>query len=120
MVVAETVKFGETISVLNELIVNECRLAVFALTVTVLLPSIVTSSPVPGTLAPEDPPDVADQVAVLFQLPVATEKRVAASVMKLIIKINKIPNPIFFNPKIFPTCFKESSEVFLFLIVALL
>jgi len=48
------------------------------LTVTVNPPSIVTTSPATGKLAPLAPPEVADQTAVLFQLPVATEKRFAA------------------------------------------
>jgi len=44
-----------------------------AVTVTVTGPfTNMTSSKIPGTEAPGAPPDVADQVAVLFQFPVAT------------------------------------------------
>ena len=45
----------------------------FAVTVTVWPPSIVTVSPATGALAPAAPPELADQVVVAFQLPVATE-----------------------------------------------
>ena len=48
-------------------------LAVLTLRVTVKPPSITTTSPTAGTEAPGAPPDVADQVAVLPQMPVATE-----------------------------------------------
>ena len=42
-------------------------------TVTILFPSIYTTSPATGKLAPDAPPEFADHTAVLFQLPVATE-----------------------------------------------
>ena len=44
-----------------------------ASTVTVNPPSTKTLSPATGTLAPGTPPEVADQVEVAFQFPVATE-----------------------------------------------
>jgi hypothetical protein len=47
------------------------------LIVTLSPPSIITTSPATGTLAPEAPPDEDDQVEVEFQLPVATEYRLA-------------------------------------------
>ncbi len=75
MVVAETVNPAAVESVLPELIVNEERAAVLTSRVTVNPPSMVTAVPAPGTEAPGAPPDVADQVPVLFQLPDATEKR---------------------------------------------
>ena len=50
--------------------------AALAVIVTVSPPSIKTSSPATGTLAPATPPEVADHVAVEFQLLVATEYRV--------------------------------------------
>jgi hypothetical protein len=48
------------------------------LTVTVNPPSIKALSPATGALAPGAPPEVADQVALTFQFPVATEYRSAA------------------------------------------
>ena len=62
-----------TVSTEPVLIVREPKAAVLAFTVTVKPPSIVTTSPATGTAAPDAPPDVADQTAVEFQLPVATE-----------------------------------------------
>lgn len=41
--------------------------------VTVRDPSIKTLSALPGTLAPEGPPEVADHIEVEFQLPLATQ-----------------------------------------------
>jgi hypothetical protein len=52
--------------------------AAAAVTVTVKPPSMVTVSPATGTDAPLAPPEVADQVLVAFQFPLATEKRLAA------------------------------------------
>ena len=49
-------------------------------TVTLNPFSTTTTSPMPGTEAPPAPPEVADQVDVLFQFPVATEYLVAAKV----------------------------------------
>jgi hypothetical protein len=43
------------------------------LRVTVRDPSIKTLSELPGTLAPEGPPEVADHIEVEFQLPLATQ-----------------------------------------------
>jgi hypothetical protein len=43
------------------------RHATLLFTLTEYAPSIYTLSPAPGTLAPEAPPEVADQVAVWFQ-----------------------------------------------------
>ena len=57
--------------------------AAVAVTVTVKPRSIVTTSPATGTEAPAPPPDVADQVAMAFQLPVATEKRFAPETLKI-------------------------------------
>jgi hypothetical protein len=51
--------------------------AALAVIVTALLPSITTISPATGKLAPAAPPDVADQVELAFQFPVATEYRFA-------------------------------------------
>lgn len=50
------------------------------LTVTFLFPSIKTTSPATGTLAPGPPPEVADHVPVEFQFPVATEYLVAPQI----------------------------------------
>lgn len=47
--------------------------AAFAVIVTVHPFSRKTLSPATGTLAPEAPPEVADHVAVEFQLPLVTE-----------------------------------------------
>ena len=47
--------------------------AASALTVTLKPDASVTSSPATGTAAPGAPPEVSDQVAILFQFPVATE-----------------------------------------------
>ena len=49
-----------------------------AVTVTVCPLSIYTTSPATGTDAPDVPPEEADHVEVKFQLPFATEYRVAA------------------------------------------
>jgi hypothetical protein len=51
--------------------------AASAVIVTLCPPSMVTTSPATGTDTPDVPPEVADQVEVAFQLPVATEKRIA-------------------------------------------
>ena len=45
----------------------------------VLVASKIARSALPGTLAPEAPPEVADQLAVVFQSPVPTRYRFAAS-----------------------------------------
>jgi len=47
--------------------------AALALTVTVQPPSTYALSAATGAVAPAVPPEVADQVLVAFQLPVATE-----------------------------------------------
>ena len=60
------------------IVIEPIVVAVFAFSVTVKPPSIVTVSPAAGTDAPAAPPEVADQVEVALQLPVATEKRFAA------------------------------------------
>jgi hypothetical protein len=64
-------------------------------------PSIVTISPATGTLAPEPPPDFVDQEEVEFQLPDATEKRLAPKELlrpeNEIIVINKIVLNSTFN-----------------------
>ena len=78
MVVAEKLNPTVVERVLPALIVREARIALFASSVTVKPPSIVTTSPAPGTEKPGTPPEVSDQVAVEFQGPVATEKRLAA------------------------------------------
>lgn len=75
-----------TVSIERELTVSDPKEAVFALTVTVKPPSIITSSPATGTAAPDAPPDVADHVPVEFQFPVATEKRFAAGALSAIRK----------------------------------
>lgn len=75
IVVAERVFAPMEERVLPAAMVKEPRAAELAFRVTVKPPSIVTATPAPGTEAPGAPPDVADQVAVLFQFPVATEKR---------------------------------------------
>lgn len=59
--------------------------AAFVERVTVKPPSIVTTSPAIGTVAPEAPPDVADQVLVEFQLLVDTENRLAALALDALI-----------------------------------
>jgi len=66
--------------------------AAFTLTVTVNPPSIVTTSPATGTVALGVPPEVADQVDVAFQLPVATANRLAAKPLVAVApsKINPI------------------------------
>jgi hypothetical protein len=51
---------------------------------------INTTSPAAGTLAPELPPDVAAQVDVEFQFPIATEYRLAGFAVTLIIKIQPV------------------------------
>ena len=51
--------------------------AAFAVIVTVLFPSINTTSPATGKLAPLVPPEVAAHVEVAFQFPDATEYRFA-------------------------------------------
>ena len=53
-------------------------------------PSIKTASPFFGTEAPLVPPEVADQVEVEPQLPVATEYRFAPSLLNPIINTNTI------------------------------
>ena len=68
--------------------------AAFAVIVTLKPPSIVTTSPATGTEAPAAPPVVADQVAVEFQLPLATEKRFAPWTSEIVKnKLNTIKNP---------------------------
>ena len=59
-------------------IVMVAQAAVDISTVTLYPRSIVTASDAAGILAPDAPPDVADQVLVAFQFPVATENRFAA------------------------------------------
>lgn len=79
MVVALTVLVTEVVKVLPKLIVKELSAVVFeALIVTINPPSITTTSPAAGTLAPGAPPEVALQVLVALQRPDATEKRFAA------------------------------------------
>ncbi len=53
------------------------------LTVTVNPPSMKTSSPATGTLAPLAPPELADHVVVTLQLPVATEYRGAPVTLRV-------------------------------------
>ena len=76
----------DTVSVIPELIVSEVAVlfvkvidvqAALAVTVTLKPFSINTTSPATGTEAPAAPPEVADHVEVEFQLPEATEYRVA-------------------------------------------
>lgn len=67
--------------------------AAAAVNVTVKPGEIVTISPATGNEAPEAPPNVADQVAVLFQLLLATAKRLAALAAPAVNK--KIINKIF-------------------------
>jgi hypothetical protein len=55
--------------------------AVFTSSVTVKPPSINTSSPATGIAAPGAPPDVFDQVAVEFHVPVATLYTLSASAL---------------------------------------
>jgi hypothetical protein len=55
--------------------------AALAESVTVNPPSMVASSPAIGALAPEAPPEVADQVEVDDQFPLATENREAAKTL---------------------------------------
>jgi len=63
--------------------------AAAAVTVTVTPLSMKTSSPATGKDAPEEPPDVADQVPVEFQLPVATEYRLAPCTSPIPVNKNK-------------------------------
>ena len=66
------VKFAFTVSWLPDAIVIDVQ-AAFAVTVTVLLPSITTRSPATGVAAAAVPPEVNDQVELVFQLPFAME-----------------------------------------------
>ncbi len=77
VVVPETVKLNPpTVSEDPDAILRLVH-AAFAVIVTFLLPSINTTSPATGKLAPLAPPDVADHVEVAFQFPDATEYRFA-------------------------------------------
>lgn len=77
-VVTDRLYVADDVKVEPELTVRVDKIGVFAFSVTVYPLSITTISPVDGTVAPDAPPDVADQVDVEFQFPVATEKRLAA------------------------------------------
>lgn len=70
-----------------------------ASSVTVKPFSMIASSAAPGAVAPGAPPDVADQVDVDPQFPVATENLCAAEAIVLIISKQVAPaknNPAFF------------------------
>jgi hypothetical protein len=62
-----------------------------ASSVTVKPPSMMASSPTPGAVAPGAPPDVADQVDVDPQVPVATENLCAAEAIVVIISKQVAP-----------------------------
>ena len=72
-VAPETVKLKPpTVSDDEAAILRDAQAAA-VVTVTVFEPSIKTSSPATGTLAPGAPPDDIDHVLVELQFPVATE-----------------------------------------------
>jgi hypothetical protein len=88
MVVAATVLVPDVVNVLPAATVIEVTVgAMLTFSVTVKPPSIVTTLPLPGTDAPGAPPEEADQVAVLFQGPVETEKRFCPFALNHIVAI---------------------------------
>jgi hypothetical protein len=79
---------------------NEAQSAL-AVAVTVHPPSINTSSPATGAEKPGAPPETSDQVAVAFQLPVATEYLLAAFRPMLIMHANVTKTKVFLLTKAF-------------------
>jgi hypothetical protein len=85
------------------LIVSDRQAAAVTFSFTVKPPSIITLSLAVGTLAPEPPPEVADQVDVKLQLPEATEYRSApndSSELNATVKMTRSLNSaILFIPR---------------------